>query len=216
MRNGREDLFPESRAAVKAGLRLRTRWRLQWAGWLMFLKRHAQAQRIYEAVLADDSHHQLARGLLASALAADAKPAQALEHLRYMAAQNPAHAPTHFNTGFLLEQAGALPEAESAFRRALELDPRIDRAWYGLALVLIKQNRLTEALAALHENTRLQPFSPYGWYQLAMTHHHLGNGGEAARIRAHLAGFEPRVAAQLGRDLGMPLAQDSGNQRTCS
>ncbi|MGL4576808.1 MAG: hypothetical protein ACRCV9_18620, partial [Burkholderiaceae bacterium] len=54
---------------------------------------------------------------------------------------------------------------------------------------------------ALKRNTELQPMSPYGWYQLAMTHHHLGQDGEARDIRKHLETFEPKVARQLARDL---------------
>ena len=67
----------------------------------------------------------------------------------------------------MLEDAGRLDEAEPAFRRAIELDPKLDRAWYGLGLTLIRQQRYDEAVVALKRNTELQPMSPYGWYQLA-------------------------------------------------
>ena len=54
---------------------------------------------------------------------------------------------------------------------------------------------------ALKRNTQLQPFSPYGWYQLAMTYHHLGHTAEARRIHDSLRKFEPRYAATLLRDM---------------
>lgn len=108
-----------------------------------------------------------------------------------------------FNLAFLLEDAGRLDEAEPAFRRALELDPKLDRAWYGLGLVLIRQGRLDEAVQALKRNTELQPMSPYGWYQLARVHVDRHEPDEARKIIEHLKGFEPKVAAQLERETGL-------------
>ena len=94
-------------------------------------------------------------------------------------------------------------EAEAAFRRALALDPKLDRAWYGLGLALIRQGRLDEAVAALKRNTELQPMSPYGWYQLARVHMDRQQPEEARKIIRHLKGFEPKVAAQLERETGL-------------
>ena len=61
--------------------------------------------------------------------------------------------------------ASTRPRRPSAARSTL--DPKLDRAWYGLGLALIRQQRFDEAVAALKRNTELQPMSPYGWYQLA-------------------------------------------------
>ena len=108
-----------------------------------------------------------------------------------------------FNLAFLLEQSGRDTEAEAAFRRAIELDPRLDRAWYGLGLSLIRQRRFDEAAAALVRNTELQPMSPYGWYQLARVHIDRNDPDEARRIVRHLGSFEPQVAAQLQRETGL-------------
>jgi predicted Zn-dependent protease len=54
--------------------------------------------------------------------------------------------------------------------RATELAPKLDRAWYGQGLALIRLRRYDEAVDALKRNTELQPMSPYGWYQLARVH----------------------------------------------
>ncbi len=108
-----------------------------------------------------------------------------------------------FNLAYLLEEAGRLAEAEPAFRRALALDPKLDRAWYGLGLVLIRLQRADEAVAALKQNTKLQPMSPYGWYQLARVHFDRREPEEARKIIRHLKGFEPKVAAQLERETGL-------------
>jgi tetratricopeptide (TPR) repeat protein len=124
-----------------------------------------------------------------------------------LVAAHPARSAAHwFNLAFLLDEAKRFDEAEPAFRRALELDPKLDRAWYGLGLVLIQQQRHEEAVAALKRNTELQPMSPYGWYQLARVHVDRQHPEEAVKIIRHLEGFEPKVAAQLKRETGL-LAQ---------
>lgn len=76
----------------------------------------------------------------------------------------------------------------------------MDRAWYGLALVLMTQERFVEAAQALKKNTELQPMSPHGWYRLAEVWLALGQPVEARKVLGHLRQFEPRVAEQLERD----------------
>jgi hypothetical protein len=97
----------------------------------------------------------------------------------------------------------------AAFRRAIDLQPVMDRAWYGLGLVLIQQKRFEEAVTALQRNTELQPMSPYGWYQLARVHVDRQEPEEARNIIRRLKGFEPKVAAQLERETGLRAAQPS-------
>lgn len=128
---------------------------------------------------------------------------QAIEDLRSLVAAHPGRsAADWFNLAFLQESEGEIVAAEANFRRALALDPKLDRGWYGLGLALIRQHRYDEAAAALKRNTELQPMSPYGWYQLARVHMDRQQPEEARRIVAHLKGFEPKVAAQLEREIG--------------
>jgi tetratricopeptide (TPR) repeat protein len=108
-----------------------------------------------------------------------------------------------FNLAYLLEQRDRLAEAEAAFRRAVALDDKLDRAWYGLGLTLIRLGRFDDAVPALRRNTELQPMSPYGWYQLARVHIDRQEPEEARKIITHLKGFEPKVAAQLERETGL-------------
>ena len=58
-------------------------------------------------------------------------------------------------------------------------------------------------MVALERNTKLQPMSPYGWYQLARVHMDRHEPEEARKIIRHLQGFEPKVAAQLERETGL-------------
>ena len=60
-----------------------------------------------------------------------------------------------------------------------------------------------EAVPALERNTKLQPMSPYGWYQLARVHMDRHEPEKARKIIRHLKGFEPKVAAQLERETGL-------------
>lgn len=106
-----------------------------------------------------------------------------------------------FNLAFLLESADQLDQAERAFRQAITLDPKLDRAWYDLGLTLIRLQRFDEPIDALERNTELQP-------PLRLVSPRPGSCGsspadEARGIIRHLHGFEPRVAAQLERETGL-------------
>ena len=92
---------------------------------------------------------------------------------------------------------------------SFELSPELDRAWYGLGLVLIRLHRFDEAVTALKQNTKLQPMSPYGWYQLARVHVDRHEPDEARKIISHLKRFEPKVAAQLERETGIFVSSAS-------
>jgi tetratricopeptide (TPR) repeat protein len=120
-----------------------------------------------------------------------------------VAAQPERSAADWFNLAYLFDEAGRFADAEPAFRRALALDPKLDRAWYGLGLTLIHLRRPDDAVAALKKNTELQPMSPYGWYQLARVQFDRQQTEEAKKIIRHLKGFEPKVAAQLERETGL-------------
>jgi predicted Zn-dependent protease len=81
------------------------------------------------------------------------------------------HPAAWFNLGFLLDVAGRPAEAEPALRAAVALDPKLDRAWYGLGLALLQlRPASTRPWPPSKRNTELQPMSPYGWTQLARAH----------------------------------------------
>jgi tetratricopeptide (TPR) repeat protein len=179
--------------------------RLKWRGMAQLLLGRADAaeaslSRILAALpddayaLASRSHVRAQRG--ATDLAIEDSQRLVAAHPRRSAAD-------WFNLAFMLESRGDLEAAEPAFRSALELDPKLDRAWYGLGLTLIRLRRLDEAVKALKRNTQLQPMSPYGWYQLARVHMERSETAETLKIIRHLKDFEPKVAAQLERETGL-------------
>ncbi len=109
----------------------------------------------------------------------------------------------HFNLAYVLEKLERLDEAEQEFGAAIAIEEKMDRAWYGLGLVYERMNRLNEAAAAFERATKLQPMSPSGWYRLAWVYVKLGQMEEVRAVIQHLNGFEPEVAARLGRETGI-------------
>jgi tetratricopeptide (TPR) repeat protein len=171
---------------------------------LLLLGRSASAEAVFGTMLArwpDDAYALSSRSYLRAQLG---RRDAAIEDARRLVDAHPEHgAGAWFNLAFLLAEAAQVEEAETAFRQALALDAKLDRAWYGLGLALIRQGRHDEAVEALRRNTELQPMSPYGWYQLARVHVDRRQPEEARKIIRHLQGFEPRIAAQLERETGL-------------
>lgn len=191
----------------------RAAWQVlgQWATvqkvkFWQLLGHSANTQRAYREWLTRDPADAAIRESLAFSLAQTGNADAALAELNTVIAASPGRASAWFNRGFLHDQAGRPTEAEADFRRAVELDEKLDRAWYGLALVLIGQQRLEEAIPPLKKNIKLQPMSPYGFYQLARVYFDLGNTAEVRKIIRHLKGFEPKVATQLEQETKITVA----------
>ncbi|MCA3220461.1 MAG: tetratricopeptide repeat protein [Burkholderiales bacterium] len=178
------------------------RW---WLGLLaniaLTLGMKRRALELYREIALHSPKDPRAGATLGSMLMEAGESSAAAQAFERVLAHNPDYADGWFNLGFIHEQRDNVAEAERCFRRAVELNPNHDRAWYGLALVLIRTERLREAVEALKKNIKLQPFSPYGFYQLGMTYHHLGEAGDAWRTYEQLKLFEPKYAATLKRDL---------------
>jgi tetratricopeptide (TPR) repeat protein len=180
-------------------------WWLKWSAmaWLV-IGRNKPALDIFEQMLRrwpNDGYALSSRSHIRAQ--AGERDAAIGDMQALVAAQPDGSAAYWFNLAFLLGEANRHAEAEPAFRRALALDPKLDRAWYGLGLTLIHLQRPIEAIAALKKNTELQPMSPYGWYQLARVQFDRQEPEETKKIIRHLKGFEPKVAAQLERETGL-------------
>lgn len=178
------------------------KWRMQVQ---LLLGRRRAALETLDDMLArwpGDAHARASRAHLRAEVG-DA--GGALADYARLTAQPDAGAAHWFNQGFLQEAQGQLEAAEQSFRRALELDDKLDRAWFGLGLVLVRLGRLEDAIAAFERNTQLQPMSPHGWCELARIHERRREPEEVARIIRHLQGFEPRVAARLAQETGVSV-----------
>lgn len=170
----------------------------------LMLGRRGRAEQLFGQMIDNCPTNPYALASRAHVRAQAGRHDEALVDARALVAAHPNRgASDWFNLAYLLEATNRPQEAEPAFRRALELDPKLDRAWYGLGLVLIRLHRLDDAVAALKRNTELQPMSPYGWYQLARAHLDRHEPEEARKVIRHLKAFEPKVAAQLERETGL-------------
>lgn len=177
-------------------------WR-QMATWSTFFRQAEMAIEYWERIRELFPEDAAVLATLAGLHAGRGRKPLAIEILRASIAIDNAKAYTHFNLGYLLQETGEHLEAIACFDKAIELNEKLDQAFYGKGLSLIKLDRLEEALEPLRTNTRLQPLSPYGFYQLAHAFHRLGRSEEAKRIIVQLSGFEPQVARQLQRETGL-------------
>lgn len=178
----------------------------QAAAWCVLFRRRDIAIAWYRRMLDLDPSDTLALASIGFQYAQLGRKREALAQFDRIVALQPTDAEAHFNRGFLLQELNDTEAAMAAFRQALAANPDHDRALYGLALLLIGQRRLEEAVAPLKRNTRVQPMSPYGWYQLARVQHDLGRRDETQKILDHLATFEPKIARQLERETGLQAA----------
>ncbi len=175
----------------------------QVAAWCVLFRRRDIALEYYERILALDPSDALALASIGYQYAQQGRKREALAMFDRVLSLKPRDAEARFNRAFLLQQLNDHDAAMAAFREALAINPDHDRALYGLALSLISTRRPEEAIAPLKRNTKLQPMSPYGWYQLARVQHELGHSAETQKIIDHLARFEPDVSRQLERETGL-------------
>jgi tetratricopeptide (TPR) repeat protein len=172
--------------------------------WLLFGRQASEALRAAGAHAAALAGRRLRAGQ-PLAPARTGRPARgAIADAQALVAAHPQRsAADWFNLAFLLESADRLTRPRPPSAAPWTSTPKLDRAWYGLGLTLIRLGRHDEAVKALKRNTKLQPMSPYGWYQLARVQLDRQEPDEALKIIRHLKGFEPKVAAQLERETGL-------------
>ncbi len=111
------------------------------------------------------------------------------------------------NLGVRLSGLGRVEEAEEAYRRALEKNPRLPLLHVNVATHLYKRGRIDEAHVHLREALRLAPDHPGAHHRLGTLH--LGRGEIEAARAAYLRAVEQdpfQVGAQYG--LGLILERE--------
>ncbi|WP_313953247.1 tetratricopeptide repeat protein [Accumulibacter sp.] len=114
----------------------------------------------------------------------------------------PADADTHYNHGFVLEQAGRPHAAIAAFAEAVRLQPALDHAWYGMGLAYAHLGEHAAAADAFARAVELQPMHGDAYYLWGMACHQAGQSEQVEEIVERLLGFDSKLAARLVRDAG--------------
>ena len=177
---------------------------LKLAGWARVFGATGLAQRLLETLRSEHPDDPAVLAALAFLYVQQDRRREARALFERAAELRPDDPELAFDRGYVAQSLNDHEAAIAAFERAIALNPDHDRALYGMGLSLISLRRLDDAVRALERNTKLQPMSPYGWYQLGRVQHERGNVDRTAAIVAHLNRFEPKVAAQLARETGLP------------
>lgn len=101
-----------------------------------------------------------------------------------LATLRPADPQVFNDLGNLLVLAGRELEAETAYRRAIELRPAITDARFNLAILMQQDGRLGEAMSELQQLIEIAPFDGWAHYQLGVV---LAERGERAKAIEHYA-----------------------------
>jgi predicted CXXCH cytochrome family protein len=103
-------------------------------------------------------------------------------------------AATQTMLGMVMHAEGKLPEAESAFRKAIECEPRNAELHYSLALFYGEQKRPLDALHSLQKTVELDPQFGRAWYNLGLAQAQLGQWGEAVSALRQAGFLMPQSA----------------------
>lgn len=102
------------------------------------------------------------------------------------------HAAFHVNFADVLAQLGQSQQAEERYRRALEIDPNLTHALYGLARLDLARGEPDAARARLEKAVRIAPWHGDARRLLAQTYQRLGRSEDAERELA-AAGAYPEA-----------------------
>jgi Tfp pilus assembly protein PilF len=87
-----------------------------------------EAIEYYEKVLAKDPNNVITHGRLALALAAIGSIDEAIEHCRIVIAARPDDTEMQNNLGIMLQKQGKIDEAIECYKKALQIDPKFQKA----------------------------------------------------------------------------------------
>ena len=124
---------------------------------LLHAGRHAEAEKLGQALQLRHGKSAQAAYLLGMAVLLQGRQEDAVPHLRRAVEHDGAMAPALYNLGFALERLERLEEALAAYRRTMAVAPNLADAHNNLGNVLQKLGRHDEALAAFEKAAALQP-----------------------------------------------------------
>ncbi len=168
--------------------------------------RLAEAERLYRSILDAEPQQADAAALLGVLLAGRKAFEEALPLLEYAIDIDPKAPLFRFFLGNVLFDMGEFTRAEKAFCEALAHQPDFADAHYRLALLLEKQDRLSDAAEHLRRVTQIKPDFGAAWVKLSEISFRIDdyeNARNAAEEALHLKPDD------LGGLIALALALDS-------
>lgn len=161
------------------------------------------AEQLFQLVLQYDSdaYNQ------ACALKNLKRPAEALECLARIVAENPGHVQAWNQMGTLLQKAGSHEEALDCFERGLALDPDDPELFINKGIALRKLKRYDEALESCSRSLARRPKFDAAFYVQGLLLNDLGYQDKALENYAQVLGLgpEPELAAMALHESGTIL-----------
>ena len=111
-----------------------------------------------------------------------------------MLASDPKRAEARLAVGDLLLEKGDLQGAEAQYRAVLQQNPQSDVAWNNLGLVLMRTNRVNEAIRALERAVALNPKSPVYLNNLGAAYERAGQRQKARTMYEQALRQDPNFA----------------------
>jgi Tfp pilus assembly protein PilF len=130
-------------------------------------------------------------------LAQEGHDAEALAALQKIAAADPNDHLTRLWIANVYARMGHADTAETIYHSIVLEDPRNVDAWVGLGTVLLRQDRVSEGLAALRRAEELAPQNPNVWAALASAYQLSGDTPQAIAYRQRIATASPTVVNRM-------------------
>lgn len=154
-----------------------------------------EAAETVEQAIANHRDSPTAHMILGNIAFEQGRPREAVEEL-LIAEKGDSRLPDlHTSLGFAWLAHREWPEAERAFRRAIEIDPHSAPAWQGSAFALLKQARLEDAVKAALTSVGFQHGSPQAHFVLGMALLRLGRRPRAIQAFETCLALQPPLKA---------------------
>jgi tetratricopeptide (TPR) repeat protein len=148
---------------------------------LLLAPGHPDALHLKGVLAHEAGEHEVAVGLIRSAIEADARAAA-----------------FHVNLGNALQALGRMDDAIASFQAGLSLDPNSPETFFNLGQALLRSGRLDEAVTALRRTVELRPTLAAAHLSLGAALHDLGSFEAATASYRRVLQLEPaHVVARL-------------------
>jgi predicted AlkP superfamily phosphohydrolase/phosphomutase/tetratricopeptide (TPR) repeat protein len=154
-----------------------------------------QARAILEKFLDQNENLPGMELMLGSLLQAEGNTEAALVHLHKAEKLAPALPELHLRLGSAYLAGRQFKQAESAFRKVLEMDSDHAEACYGLSVALMRLNKLEESVELALRAVGLQHYYPEAHFQLGAALARLNQPARAALAFEHGLAMKPGVLA---------------------